>query len=223
MMGAMPGCCDPRRYEDVFGDGFARKVAKHYRRKGLGRTERRMLRFLEQQSIEGATVLEIGGGLGEMQVELLRRGAVHATNLELARTYESQAGRLLEEQGLAGKVTRRLGVDIAQDGEQVERADIVVLHRVVCCYPDYQQLLAAAGRHANRLLVFSHPPRNAASRAFVAAGNLLLRLSGRDFRAFTHPPRAMADAVAGTGLAPAYHHRGLVWQVAGFARAQGAG
>lgn len=219
----MPGCCDPRRYEDVFGDGFARKVAKHYRRKGLGRTERRMLRFLEQQSIEGATVLEIGGGLGEMQVELLRRGAVHATNLELARTYESQAGRLLEEQGLTGKVTRRLGVDIAQDGEQVERADIVVLHRVVCCYPDYQQLLAAAGRHANRLLVFSHPPRNAASRAFVAAGNLLLRLSGRDFRAFTHPPRAMADAVAGTGLAPAYHHRGLVWQVAGFARAQGAG
>jgi 2-polyprenyl-3-methyl-5-hydroxy-6-metoxy-1,4-benzoquinol methylase len=217
----MPGCCDPRRYEDVFGDGFARKVARQYRRKGLGRTERRMLRFLERQGIEGATVLEIGGGLGEMQVELLRRGAAHATNLELARTYETQARQLLEEHGLTGKVTRRLGVDIAQDGEQVEPADIVVLHRVVCCYPDYERLLAAA-RHANRLLVFSHPPRNPASRAFVAAANLLLRLSGRDFRAFTHPPRAMADTVARAGLAPAYRQQGLVWQVAGFTRAPAA-
>jgi 2-polyprenyl-3-methyl-5-hydroxy-6-metoxy-1,4-benzoquinol methylase len=212
------GCCDPRRYEDVFGERFARKVARHYRRKGLGRTERRMLAFLEGQGLQGATVLEIGGGLGELQVEMLRRGAAHATNLELAGTYEAEARRLLDEQGLTDRVTRRLGVDIARDGDEVEPADIVVLHRVVCCYPDYERLLTAAGRHATRLLVFSHPPRNPGSRAFVAAGNLLLRLSGRSFRAFAHPPRAMADTVERTGLAAAYHHRGAVWQVAGFAR-----
>ena len=214
----MAPCCDPRRYEDVFDDRFARRVAKHYRRKGLGRTQRRMLAFLEGQGIEGATVLEIGGGLGELQVELLRRGAAHATNLELAGTYESQARQLLEDRGLTDRVTRRLGVDIAEAGEHVEPADIVVLHRVVCCYPDYERLLTAAGEHATRLLVFSHPPRNLASRAFVTAGNLLLRLTGRRFRAFTHPPRAMADAVVRTGLAPAYHHRGVVWRVAGFTR-----
>jgi magnesium-protoporphyrin O-methyltransferase len=214
----MAHCCDPRRYEDGFDERFARRVAKRYRRKGLGRTERRMLAFLEQHGIEGATVLEIGGGLGELQVELLRRGAAHATNLELAGTYESQARQLLHERGLSDRVTRRLGVDIAEDGEQVEPADIVVLHRVVCCYPDYERLLTAAGRHATRLLVFSHPPRNVASRAFLATGNLLLRLTRRQFRAFVHPPRAMADTVARTGLAPAYRHRGLVWRVAGFAR-----
>jgi len=214
----MPHCCDPGRYEDIFGEGFARKVAKQYRRKGLGRAQRQMLAFLEQQGIEGATVLEIGGGLGEMQVELLRRGASHATNVELARTYESQAQQLLDEHGLSERVTRRLGVDIAEAGDEVEPADIVVLHRVVCCYPDYERLLTAAGRHANRLLVFSHPPRNAASRAFIAVGNLMLRLRGREFQAFVHPPRAMVDTVARTGLAPAYRHGGPVWHVAGFAR-----
>ena len=44
-------------------------------------------------------------------------------------------------------------------------ADVVVLHRVVCCYPDYERLLGAAADHSRRLLVFSHPPRNVASRA----------------------------------------------------------
>lgn len=214
----MAGCCDPRRYEEVFGEGFAQKVARRYRRRGLGRTERRILAFLEQQGIEGATVLEIGGGLGELQVELLRRGASRATNLELAGTYEQQARRLLDEHGLTGRVTRRLGVDIADGREQVPTADIVVLHRVVCCYPDYERLLSAAGDHATRVLVYSHPPRNAASRAFVAVSNLLLRLSGRGFRAFAHPPRAMADVVTRTGLHPAYRHAGPVWRVAGFAR-----
>jgi hypothetical protein len=39
-----------------------------------------MVEFLELRGIEGATVLEIGGG-GEIQIELLKRGATRAVNL----------------------------------------------------------------------------------------------------------------------------------------------
>ena len=34
-----------------------------------------MVEFLESRGIDGATVLEIGGGIGEIQLELLKRGA----------------------------------------------------------------------------------------------------------------------------------------------------
>ena len=44
---------------------------------------------------------------------------------------------------LEGKVERRLH-DLAVDPEGVAPADVVVLHRVVCCYPDYARLLSAA-------------------------------------------------------------------------------
>ena len=44
---------------------------------------------------------------------------------------------------MADRVDRRL-LDIAAEPERVEPADIVVLHRVVCCYPDYERLLTAA-------------------------------------------------------------------------------
>ena len=47
---------------------------------------------------------------------------------------------------------------VRRSNQGFEPADVVVLHRVVCCYPDYQRLLGAAASHAGRLLVFSHPP-----------------------------------------------------------------
>jgi len=119
-----------------------------------------MVEFLEQRGIEGATVLEIGGGVGEIQVELLKRGAARATNLELSPAYEEEANRLLRELALEDRAERRLH-DIAAEPDGVEAADIVVLHRVVCCYPDYERLLGAAEKRTRRLLVFSYPPRNA--------------------------------------------------------------
>ncbi len=71
----MSGCCDPRGCDRFFGPSFARRVARRYRKRGLDRIARRMVSFLEQRGIQGASVLEIGGGVGEIQVELLKRGA----------------------------------------------------------------------------------------------------------------------------------------------------
>ena len=99
-----------------------------------------------------------------------------------------------------------------------EPADIVVLHRVVCCYPDYERLLGVAAAHAGRQLVFSHPPRNAMARAIVATQNLAFRLMRREFRTFAHAPSAMLSVLAGHGLRAEVAHRGAVWQVAAASR-----
>jgi 2-polyprenyl-3-methyl-5-hydroxy-6-metoxy-1,4-benzoquinol methylase len=214
----MAGCCDPRGCDRMFGPRFAKAMAARYRRRGLDRTARRIVALLDENGgVQGATVLEIGGGVGEIQLELLERGAASATNLELSPGYEAAAAALIAEAGVAGRVDRRL-VDIATDPAGVEPADIVVLHRVVCCYPDYAQLLGAAADHARRQLVFSHPPRNLMSRALVTTQNLVFRVGGRGFRTFAHPPAAMLAVLAGRGLHLRAAHRGRVWQVAAVSR-----
>jgi magnesium-protoporphyrin O-methyltransferase len=162
-------------------------------------------------------VLEVGGGVGEIQIELLKRGAAHAVNLELSPAYDATAMRLLREHGLERRVDRRL-CDLAVDGSSVRAADVVVLHRVVCCYPDYERLLTAVAEHAGRLVVFSHPPRNPLSRLFVSGANLRLRLQRRDFRVFVHPPPALLAVLEQRGLRPTFRHRGLVWHVEGLER-----
>ena len=129
-----------------------------------------MVGYLESFGLAGATVLEVGGGVGELHVELLKRGAERAVNLELSPAYDEEARRLLAESALEGRVERRLH-DIAVEPDAVEPVDVVVLNRVVCCYPDYERLLGAAATHARRALVFSYPRRNAISRAIVGVQN----------------------------------------------------
>jgi hypothetical protein len=210
-------CCNARGCDDFFGRRFARRMARRYRKRGLDKTADQMVAFLDRAGVENATVLEIGGGVGEIQLELLKRGAASAVNLELSPAYDPEARELLQEAGLEDRVDRRLH-DIATDPAGVEPADVVVLHRVVCCYPDYERLLGAAASRARRLLVFSHPPRNAASRLFIAAQNAGLRLTAREFRTFAHPPAAMLDVCRAHGLSATFTRPGIVWQVQGLSR-----
>jgi magnesium-protoporphyrin O-methyltransferase len=205
--------CDPLGCDEFFRGPFARRKAARYRRRGPDPTAARMVGFLEQRGIAGASVLEVGGGLGEIQLELLRRGASRATNLELSPAYEAEAEKLLKENGFQDRVTRRLH-DIAADGDAVEPADVVVLHRVVCCYPDYRRLLAAAADHARRLVVISYPADNAVVQFLLGAENLSFRLRRMRFRVFAHPPAAMLAVLGDRGLHPTVVHGGSAWQVA---------
>jgi 2-polyprenyl-3-methyl-5-hydroxy-6-metoxy-1,4-benzoquinol methylase len=213
----MPSCCDARGCDGFFSPRMARRAAERYRKKGVDKTVQRMLAFLEEHGVEGATVLEIGGGVGELQLELLKRGAARTLNLELSPAYDEEALRLAREAGLEGRAERRLH-DIAADPGGVESADVVVLHRVVCCYPDYERLLSAAADHARRLLVFSYPPRNMLSRLLLGTQNVLFKLQRKEFRTFAHPPARMLAVIEERGLLLAYTHRPVVWQVAGFER-----
>lgn len=212
----MSDCCEPSGYRDLFGGRFSRRLARRYRKRGLDRTATHIVEFLEAEGLAGATVLEIGGGVGAIQLELLRRGAARTTNLELVDSYEADAAELATEAGVADRMVRRQ-LDLARTPGAVEPHDVVVLHRVVCCYPDARRLLAVAADHADRLLVFSHPPRNLRSRALTAGENLLLRLRRSAFRTYVHDPSAMVAAAESGQLRARYRHRGFTWHVVGLA------
>ncbi|NUP74760.1 MAG: SAM-dependent methyltransferase [Sinomonas sp.] len=217
----MDSCCGPRDsggYDEIFDARFSRAIARRYGRKGLRPAEQHIIRFLTGIGIKGASILEVGGGVGEIQLELLKRGAARAVNLELSQGYEEDAARLIEEAGFGGRIERHLGVDLAGEGDGVEPADVVVLHRVVCCYPDYERLLSAAADHARSALVFSHPPANLPARVFIRMMNGMLTAAGRSFRGYIHPPAAMLGILRNHGFEPVFRWRGPVWRIVGAVR-----
>ena len=211
----MSECCSPRAYSRVFSEKSAWKQARRYRKRGLDRTSRRIVELLTSRGIEGKTVLEVGGGIGAIQLELLRAGAAAAVSVELTPTYEDAATDLLRGSGLEDRVERHV-MDFAEASAQVAAADVVVLNRVICCYPDLPKLAGAAAEHAREVLVLSFPKERLWTRAAVAVANLPMRLAR--FRIFVHPPRLLRSVTAAHGLRPAVDHPGVFWEVGAFER-----
>src|ERR687884_357936 len=110
---AMAGCCTPSGYRKVFGERAARRDVRKYRRRGLDRAARRIADFLVGGGVAGDSVLEVGGGVGAIQLELLKAGAARTTNVELSPEYEPYAAELLGEDA---RVERRVG-DFVRDAD----------------------------------------------------------------------------------------------------------
>jgi magnesium-protoporphyrin O-methyltransferase len=85
------------------------------------------------------------------------------------------------------------------------------MHRVVCCYPDYERLIGEAANHARRVLVFSFPPRNLVSRIINASANLWMRITRRDFRSYVHAPERMIEVARRQGLEPVARRKRRIW------------
>ena len=210
----MASCCTPSGYRKIFGAKTARHDLRKYRRRGLDETARRIADFLVGRGVEGDSVLEVGGGVGAIQLELLNAGAAQTTNVELSPEYEPYAAELLDGDT---RVERRIG-DFVRDVVELEPADDVVLHRVVCCYPDPEALVGAAADHARRRLVLSFPPDTALFRAGSAVLNAFLALTRTEFRTFVHPAAAILAPARARGLEPALDTRTRMWRIVGFER-----
>jgi hypothetical protein len=209
------GCCAKSGYDRLFDERQAYKDATHYRRRGLDPAARWMVEVARAQGIDDAVMLEPGGGVGAIQIELLKSGARRSTIVELSDRYDQEAIGLAREVGLEARIHRQLGDFSSTD---VEPADVVVMHRVVCCYPDYEQLLGAASDHARRLLIFTYPPPHLGFRLFVAMANLWMRLRRNPFRVFSHPAAALRDAVQRRGFQLVAQRRRGFWKGMAFVR-----
>ena len=213
-----PGCMPPpSEYRRLFNRRIAGHEARRYRRRGLPRTARGLVSLAGP--VENTTVLDVGGGLGTLGLELLERGAARATTVELSGGYEEAARALLAEHHLAERVERRVG-DFVQEAGLVAPHDIVVLHRVVCCYPDADALVAIAAAHARTRLLLTYPRERRLTRLGVRAVNLWLRLTGCGFRTYAHPVAVLVAAAEREGLVlEARAPCGVAWENAVFARA----
>jgi hypothetical protein len=175
-------CCTPKGYRTIFSEKSAQAEARRYRRRGLDPLSRRIADLVKERGVEGMTMLEVGGGIGAVEIELLKAGVTRAVNVELTPTYEEVA-----------RVERPV-MDFVETGADVEAADFVVLNRVICCYPDMPRLTAAAAervRHAgldlSELSLVDAP----------GADDCQLRVSGREVGVSDLPTSPGADPGGG--------------------------
>ena len=204
-------CCTPTGYHAIFGAKTVERDARRYRRKGLTGSARWLLRSLANDGIEERSVLEIGGGIGSLQIELLKAGAARAANVEIIDSYELAAHSLITEHNLASRIERHIA-DFAQHPDETPAADIVIMHRVICCYPDPDALMTASCDQARDRVAITIPRQTWWVRLGFWTMNAWFRLRRIPFRAYVHPPQRMLEVAASRDFHTTHHARGPLWE-----------
>ncbi len=192
---------------------FAPLYRWRFRRGRLERTQRQLAAGLEATgALEGATLLEIGCGVGHLhQILLARLGAARAVGVDLAPRMIAEARRLAAERGLADRTEYHVG-DYLALADALGEADVAILDKVVCCHPEGVRVLAEAARRARRAVALTYPRDRRPVRAGARIVNLGLAMAGSAFRVYVHSPAAVEAALRASGLRCAAHAQTAVWR-----------
>lgn len=209
--------CQCQGIEATFDTSLADQQVRRFQRKGPPKTTRILLDALRAQGVSGTTLLDIGGGIGAIQHELLGDGVTEATSVDASSAYLGAARAEAEKRGYAARVRYFHGnfVELAQG---IAPADIVTLDRVICCYDDMEALVRSSAARASRLYGVVFPRSAWWVRLGTAMANLTLWIRGSTFRIFTHPTAAVEGVVAAQGMKRVFRRTAGMWQVAVFAR-----
>jgi magnesium-protoporphyrin O-methyltransferase len=197
---------DLRRYQRRGPDAWTRVLLSELRRLPAVASAK------EGQPLQGLDLLDVGGGIGVIALELADAGLASITLAEASPAYlEVARGQVGSRYG--DRPAHFILGDFAETGATLPDADVVTLDRVVCCYPDVDALLWAASARARRLIAFTYPRDRWYVRAAFALENLWLRLTRKPFRVFIHSPQQMASLLEAAGFVRAARRESLAWSL----------
>ncbi|MFX0113679.1 MAG: class I SAM-dependent methyltransferase [Candidatus Hodarchaeota archaeon] len=209
-------CNQCQGIEETFNRKTAEKELRQYRKKGPARHTRILLKAILERRKKG-TLLDIGGGVGAIQHELLRSGMTDAIDVDASPAYLAAAKEEAELQGHDNKISFYLGnfVDLAPT---IPMADVVTLDRVLCCYDDVTALVDASSRHAKEIYGIVYPRDSWLMKAAFFAVNIFQRVLRRKFRIFLHPREEIHNILNANDFEEYFRQKAGMWQVEAFRR-----
>lgn len=212
----MSDCCRAT-LEGEFGDRMAQRQLRRLRRRGPAKETQLLIDALLAVLPAGARVLEIGAGIGAVHGTLLESGATHATTVDASTAYIRAARERARERGYLERVDHREG-DFVDVADSVEAADVVVLDKVICCYPDAERLVALSADRARRVYGFVVPHDRPLHRFASRLHNALRRLTRSRFRSYVHPHPLVDRLLRERGFHPHSESATRVWAVRVYTR-----
>jgi SAM-dependent methyltransferase len=214
---------DPGPERCCFDDWVDHWTTKATKRPTAAKVTASLLDAITEAGVTERTVLDVGCGIGDLAIEVVARGAASGTGYDLSPKAIDEARRLAASRGVGDRIRFEVG-----DGAQLDlpAADIVVINRVVCCYPDTENLLdhtlgAARGVFAITAPV-SRGPIGWWNRLWSALENVGYRLRPTKydgFRVFIHDLDRIDERIRAAGFRRTRHeHRRIVWDLAVYTR-----
>src|SRR2546428_13933910 len=195
-------------------DDLAHDRCCKYKSNGLTASSQVLLDFISNKGLVGKTVLEIGCGTGFFALETLRHGASSCLGVDLSSAAIHEANEFAKESGLQD----RARFDVADAATTRQPAsDVVVMDKVLCCYPDLEGLRKTASNSSRERLGFVvrraeglMKPARGIGTAWI---NLVEKLRKPGFRLYLHPLRSIDELLAGSGFQQENKAKSRFWLV----------
>jgi 2-polyprenyl-3-methyl-5-hydroxy-6-metoxy-1,4-benzoquinol methylase len=198
---------------EAYDEKVAAADVSRYRKSGPRPWTRTLIEAVKAEGVADATLLDIGGGIGVIQHELLDSGAARAANVEASSAYLSAARSESDRRGHVGRVTYHHG-DFVDLAESILPADIVTLDRVLNVYPDWERLASLSAERAQRLYGVVIPRDTPFVRLVISAINLVLRMRRQRVRAAVVSIEGLERILRQGGLSRSFAATvGPAWQV----------
>ena len=163
-----------------------------------------------QTGIAGARLLEIGCGVGYLHQQLLRDGAQRTLGVDISEEMLGQARELARAAGLADRAEYRQG-DFVEIADGIAGADVTLLDKVVCCYPDAETLVTKSLAKTRRVYALTYPRDHVLNRVGVRVLGFFLWLVRSTFRSYVHDPRRIEGWIAVAGFKKRYENQTFIW------------
>ncbi len=206
----MQCCCTKSGEAKRFFSWFARRSGRHYRKKGLGKNQQQLASAIREAGIEGASLLDIGCGVGYLHQSLLRDGAAKATGIDLSEKMLAEARALAADQALGDRVDYISGDFVAMAAE-LPGADVTILDKVVCCYPDAEMLVGRSVEKTRRIYAITYPRAHLLNRIMTEVEALFMKVIRCDFRPYVHDPERIEVWIEAAGFRKQKQHQSLIW------------
>jgi SAM-dependent methyltransferase len=184
---------------------------------GPRRETQELIDVLLAEGVTGASLLDIGAGVGAVHLTLLEAGAADAVDVDASPDYLDAARAEAERRGLADRVDYRLG-DVVELAADLPPAEIVTADSVICCYPYLPELLAAAVRSGPRLVGLTYIHDAWWMRVMMRMSNAMWWSRGLPDRWSIHRHAEVDRLMAEAGYAVIHDGRTRWWRVAVYRR-----
>jgi len=214
---------EPEAERCCFDDWVDSWSSKATRRPTAAKVTASLLDAITEAGVTDRTVLDVGCGIGDLAIEVVTRGGASGTGYDLSTKAIEEARRLAVSRGVGDRMRFEVG-----DGAKLDlpAADIVVINRVVCCYPDTEHLLEHTLGAARSVFAMTAPVSRGATgwcnRQWSRLGNVGYRLRPKKyggFRVFIHDLDRIDERIRAAGFRRVRHEqRRVVWDLAVYTR-----
>ena len=202
---------------NTFGTKDAKADLQRYRERGPDPTTGALIAALVAEGVDGATLLDVGAGIGAIQLGLLPAGLGHAESVDASAAYVRLARGEANRRGFGDRTTGRVG-NFIQLADDVHPADIVTLDRVVCCDPNMPELLRVVASHARRVIGMVYPRETWWNRIGARLMDIFGRFRRDSTRWHLHRHADIDSILTRAGFVRRDVSRSFIWQVVLYVR-----